>query len=368
MNSKNHLILFLTTAEHVGGGEIALKNLIPEMVRQFSKISIKTVLPQGNVADFLKNVCETNYLVEPNFFNIVKTLNKIFKKNIDQFEKISIISCSPKAFKASWIFKKLFCFTKKSSCQKIKLFFYAHSKRNFFTSLFIAQTSDSIISVSLSLKKKFQTLGAFSKWVPNSVKKKNSYIKKSFDSSFQNRPVFIFLGRICQTKGIETIINAAEILDAKKIKNKSPLILVAGKRMFSKNSNSEKKLKKYSGKSLKYIGYLSPEKINITLEKCHALILPSLDEQFPICILEAQACKLPIIATSAGDIPQMVRHNIEGLIIKKNSPQELANSILLFAEKKEIAKKMGIHGYKRLNTLFSFSNWPNRFIRALCSL
>jgi glycosyltransferase involved in cell wall biosynthesis len=379
---KNKYLIFLSTAAHAGGGEIVLNHLIPELIRNHSDYIIKVLIPEGDAAEVLKKNIKVTAYSGSSLFKIISALNKLIDIECRNCDDLYIVSCSPKALRAVFVFKMYLRFKNRALSQKTISHFYSHSKRGFLTSLFIAHASSAIISVSKNLQKKFTLLGGRSIWVPNSTKlNMNTSLEKDDHQTVSNenltfinklkngRTLFIFLGRICHAKGVETLINAAEILDSRKTQDSEsdPLILVAGKRMFSSKSSSEQRLNNYNGSSLKYAGYIEPETLPFLLEHCTALVLPSLDEQFPICILEAQACSLPVIATPVGDIPEMIRHNKEGLLIPVNNPLELANSILLLAHDTGHAKKMGIQGKKRFKTLFSFDKWAARFMDALKS-
>jgi glycosyltransferase involved in cell wall biosynthesis len=57
------------------------------------------------------------------------------------------------------------------------------------------------------------------------------------------------------------------------------------------------------------------------------LVLPSLTEQFGICLLEAFACGVPVVASRVGGIPEVARDGIDALLVPSGDPDALAAAI-----------------------------------------
>jgi glycosyltransferase involved in cell wall biosynthesis len=53
-------------------------------------------------------------------------------------------------------------------------------------------------------------------------------------------------------------------------------------------------------------GVLKPEDIAQLLRQAHVFVLPSLAENLPLALMEAQATGLPVVATTVGGVPEMV--------------------------------------------------------------
>src|SRR5437899_13057094 len=61
---------------------------------------------------------------------------------------------------------------------------------------------------------------------------------------------------------------------------------------------------------------------------CDMIVIASLHtEASPIVLREAFASGRPVIATKVGDIPEIVRHRQNGLLIEPGDPQALATAI-----------------------------------------
>lgn len=67
--------------------------------------------------------------------------------------------------------------------------------------------------------------------------------------------------------------------------------------------------------------------------------LTSLNEGTPVSLIEALACARPVVATSVGGVPFVIRHNETGLLVSPRDPAALAASIqeLLGSRDKAVA-------------------------------
>jgi len=66
----------------------------------------------------------------------------------------------------------------------------------------------------------------------------------------------------------------------------------------------------------------------------------------PVSILEAMACGKPVVATNVGGIPEIVKHRINGFLVKPGDAHELKNALLYMLENKDEAKKMADNAAK----------------------
>ena len=64
-------------------------------------------------------------------------------------------------------------------------------------------------------------------------------------------------------------------------------------------------------------------------------------DNLPTVLVEAMASSLPIIATGIAGIPEIVRHNENGILIQEKDSAQLANAIRLLADNRELLEKYG---------------------------
>jgi glycosyltransferase involved in cell wall biosynthesis len=83
------------------------------------------------------------------------------------------------------------------------------------------------------------------------------------------------------------------------------------------------------------------------------LVLPSLWEGFGLVLLQAMDAGLPIVATRAGAIPEVVVDGETGLLAPPRDPDSLATAILRVLRNPDRAAAMGRAGRERLGRSFS---------------
>jgi glycosyltransferase involved in cell wall biosynthesis len=102
---------------------------------------------------------------------------------------------------------------------------------------------------------------------------------------------------------------------------------------------------------VRLVGYAEP--ISELLRIATVFVLPSHDEGMPISLLEAVACRVPVVATDVGAIGNLVKDKVTGLIIAQNSPAELAAAIEEIVCNPVRSKSYSERAYKLLESGYS---------------
>jgi glycosyltransferase involved in cell wall biosynthesis len=79
----------------------------------------------------------------------------------------------------------------------------------------------------------------------------------------------------------------------------------------------------------------------------HMLVLASENEPFGRVLVEAMACGVPVIATSSGGIPEIVRNGQEGLLVKPGSAQTMSDAIMKILQDDALRKRLSESAVKR---------------------
>jgi glycosyltransferase involved in cell wall biosynthesis len=82
------------------------------------------------------------------------------------------------------------------------------------------------------------------------------------------------------------------------------------------------------------------------------VVLPSLREAMPMCLLEALAAAKPVVATNVGAIPQVVVPGVTGLLCEPGDADTLAMSILRLLRDPELGRILGTRGRAHVARLF----------------
>lgn len=164
-----------------------------------------------------------------------------------------------------------------------------------------------------------------------------------------NAKVMIFVGRFLKSKGVYELANSFIGLG---IKNPKLHLIYIGSGL-----DYEKLTGDYFSAPLKKRVHLTGEiphsQICKWLSCADLFVLPSYYEGLPNSILEAMACKLPIIATRTGGIPEAVEEGNTGMLIDLER-DNLDRAISCLLKNESLARQMGENGRKRVEGEFSW--------------
>jgi len=129
------------------------------------------------------------------------------------------------------------------------------------------------------------------------------------DFLFNDEPdgYLLYFGRIHPDKG-----TAEAISIAKKSKRK---LVIAG--LIQDGAYFKEKVEPELNAEIEYVGNAEPEKRNELLKNAYALLHPiNFDEPFGLSVAEAMLCGTPVIAFNRGSMPELIRHQETGFLVK----------------------------------------------------
>jgi len=153
--------------------------------------------------------------------------------------------------------------------------------------------------------------------IPNAIDTEKFYCgEKKFD---KKNPVFIYIGRILQLKGIDDAIEGIS-----KLRNDYPNIefLIYGKEVHKNDMTDLKKM--VSSRGYDFVKFMGrTDNVPSALSNGDIFILTSKSEGFAIGVLEAAAAKKPVVATRVGAIPEIVSDGVSGILVDQGSPDQI---------------------------------------------
>lgn len=165
---------------------------------------------------------------------------------------------------------------------------------------------------------------------------------------------FLYIGRLSPEKGINVLLRAFAT-------NGLPLTIIGDGPMRNEVIKQQEQ-----NPNINWIGFQNKEAIDAELQKCAALIMPSIClEGMPLTILEAFAAGTPVITSKLGAMETMVTHNVNGLLFAPNNADSLNRQLhkwQIFTEvKKHDFSLHALHTYEHKYT-------PKKNLSALLSI
>jgi glycosyltransferase involved in cell wall biosynthesis len=97
------------------------------------------------------------------------------------------------------------------------------------------------------------------------------------------------------------------------------------------------------------------------LAACDLFTLPSIQEGFPMVILEALAAGKAVIASEVGAIPDAIRHGATGLLVPPGDADALASALCLLIEDEEVRQRLGQSGREFVREAYDFDRTVGRY-------
>ena len=100
-------------------------------------------------------------------------------------------------------------------------------------------------------------------------------------------------------------------------------------------------------------GQLPDDEVNRLLQTADVFVAPSLYESFGLVFLEAMRWGTCVIGTDTGGIPEVVKHGETGLLVRPQSPKELANALISLLKDPARRRALGEAARKRVESRFT---------------
>ena len=164
---------------------------------------------------------------------------------------------------------------------------------------------------------------------------------KKYNLDYNENYLYVGIAaRLQQVKGLKHFLEASKYLlkDNKKI-----MFLIAG------SGTLEDSMKTYIKENhlqdnVKMLGFISD--INSFYNVLDINVLTSYSESFPYALLEGARLKKATVATSVGGIPEMIKDNETGFLVKPHNSKELAKKINILLKDKNLMSSFGESFYK----------------------
>ncbi|WP_344789971.1 glycogen synthase [Gryllotalpicola daejeonensis] len=196
-----------------------------------------------------------------------------------------------------------------------------------------------------------------------------------------DRPAVVFVGRITRQKGLPYLLRAAKSLPADV-----QLVLCAGApdtpEIMAEVQGLVAELQAERSGVVWIEQILPRDQLTAVLSASTVFVCPSVYEPLGIVNLEAMACRLPVVGTATGGIPEVVVDGVTGRLVPIDQAQDGTGTPLdperfvadLAAALTEVvadparAQAMGEAGYERARDAFSWSSIAQQTVAVYESL
>ena len=156
--------------------------------------------------------------------------------------------------------------------------------------------------------------------------------------TYLQEPVFLYVGRLEQRKGLQRLLEACAILN-QSTTNKFTLLVVG-------DGPERENLEQFvadTGLSdrIKWMGWVNYESLGTYFHDADVFVFPTLEDTWGMVVLEAMAFSKPILCSQWAGAAEMVVDGKNGYIFDPHQPPELAELMSRFIDDVTLAAEMG---------------------------
>jgi len=195
--------------------------------------------------------------------------------------------------------------------------------------------------------------------------KEIGYLKKRLQIENSNK-VILFV-RPSPRKGLHHLVQAMPII---KRRNRNIKLVVVGKPIPDGYEEYVKKLSTKLGieDDIILVGKVARNDLATLYSLSQVYVLPSFYDALPTSVLEAMACKVPVVAYNVGGIPEMVQNGTTGFLVEKGDIISLAQKIELVLSDDLLARRLGEVSRSRVKNRFSCEVMSKNILNVYSSL
>ena len=184
--------------------------------------------------------------------------------------------------------------------------------------------------------------------LPNAIEIQESFLERNFSIV----PVFLFFGRIHESKGILELI---ELFRKLKYDLKFKFLMCGDGPL---KEYATKELNDILGDDFTYGGVVSGNLKSEIFLKADYFLLPSrYGEGLPMALLEAMSFGLIPIVSNDGSMEHLIQDSLNGIKVNKNDLEHLYFKILQVTQNDDLKKSISKNAFNTVNELHNINNY-----------
>ncbi len=169
--------------------------------------------------------------------------------------------------------------------------------------------------------------------------------------------IILFCGRLIPEKGILLLVEAVP-----KLKNENVHLLIAG------DGPLMQRICGKQGEAIHVLGSLEHEVLLTLFSQSDVYCLPSESEGFATTLLEAAACRCPIVMTNTGGATELIKSNQYGVLLPNTKPETIAAALEQMLADAEWRLNAGRLLQRCVTEQFDWDITANRILNRLAEL
>ncbi|MFX0000864.1 MAG: glycosyltransferase family 4 protein [Candidatus Hodarchaeota archaeon] len=182
--------------------------------------------------------------------------------------------------------------------------------------------------------------------------------RKFFDKKEKNYKLILFCGYKNYEKGALSILKSIPYI-LQKIKKVYFVFIgpstIAFNQELSKIHKLEKSARIINFSPYNLTGYFDKKKIS-AFKEADIYLMPSRSDAFGISFLEAWASGKPVIGARIGATPEVIREDIDGLLVEFDNPEDIAEKVINLLKSKRLRKNLGLAGQLKVSQNYTWEH------------
>lgn len=165
-------------------------------------------------------------------------------------------------------------------------------------------------------------------------------------------PLILYTGRLQSVKGIMVLLRS--VASVARVFPKVQYVLAGARHISISDAALKQTLTEQGGADhVTLLGHVPWRELADWYRRATIFVMPSYYESFCISCVEAMAFGIPVVATTAGGLPEIVEDGVTGILVPPGDPQALAEAILRLLGDPDLRRRMGEASRERVNAKFS---------------
>lgn len=178
----------------------------------------------------------------------------------------------------------------------------------------------------------------------------------------KNKPFqVLYLGYLGKAKGSFDLLEV--VVAAKNAKDDLHFVLVGGELTPGELQQLQDKIE--ANHLEPYVDIYPPvsgaERLNM-LSRADIFVYPSYHEGMPMAVIEAMACRLPVVATNVGGLPDLIQDHVTGILVKPGCPDQVIEALRALKKNDHLRDEIKRNSFQFVAKEFDIEKRVNQLI------